>query len=240
MLPSFRTGAGARIVPALRLQVLCLPLLASCGAGPAEPVPLAPGVAFELDGQPITVAELDETAGMWGRLDPAASLPHLRQLALTNTLFPLSGARLADPAERELARAAALAARSEIEAAGAEQQAVDAALARHGLEASMVEGTWQKLTPRLWNWALDAGPEELSPLMEQPGSWCFARLHARSGGAAAREIRFRATVYHRGWLDPDRGTATIDERLARATLRPADPSWRDLVPLLWQKKLNTQ
>lgn len=240
MLPKSLTVACARIARALRVPASCAALLAGCGGGPAEPAPLAPGVAFELDGQPITAAELDETAGMWGRLDPAASLPHLRQLALTNTLFPLVGARLADPAERELARAAAHAARADIEAAGADQRAVDAALARHGLEASMVEGTWQKLTPGLWSWALDAGPEELSPLMEQPGSWCFARLHARSGGAAAREIRFRATVYHRGWLDPDRGTATIDERLARATLRPADPSWRDLVPLLWQKKLNTQ
>lgn len=213
---------------------------AGCGPGAPAPAPLPPGAAFELDGLVLTEAEIDETAGLWGRLDPAASLPHLRQLALTNTLFPLCGARLADPAARAEAQAAAQAARADIEAAGADRRAVDDALSRHGLEATMVEGTWQKLTPRLWNWALDAGPEELSPLVEQPGSWCFARLHARSDGAAARDVRFRCTVYHRPWLDPVRGTATVDERLARATLRCAGPSWRDAVPLVWQKKLNTQ
>lgn len=221
------------------LSALLLAALAGCG-GAQTPAPLPPDAAFELDGLLLTAAEVDETAALWGRLDPAASLPHLRQIALTNTLFPLCGARLADPAARTAAEAAAQAGRAALEAAGSDQAAIDAALARHGLEATMVEGSWQKLTPRLWGWALDARQEELSPVIEQPGSWCFARLHARSGGAAAREVRFRATVYHRAWLDPSRGTAAIDERLARATLRCADASWRDTVPLVWQKKLNTQ
>ena len=98
---------------------------AGCGPGAPAPAPLPPGAAFELDGLVLTEAEIDETAGLWGRLDPAASLPHLRQLALTNTLFPLCGARLADPAARAEAQAAAQAARADIEAAGADRRAVD-------------------------------------------------------------------------------------------------------------------
>ena len=200
----------------------------SCGTRDVPPQALPAGSVLAVDEVGLTAEEIDAAADIWAQLDPAASATHLRQLALTNTLFPLCGGRLAAPEAR-------LAARQVIDAAHA---ALLAGQVPRDIEINEVEGTWQALTPIVWRWALEAQPGQVSPVLEQPGTWAFARLHSVTPAVSARDVRMKLTVYHRAWLDPTRGLTTIDERLSRATLRSADAAWLDLVPLVWQKKLN--
>jgi hypothetical protein len=188
-----------------------------------------------LDDEALDAATIDAAAGVWARLDPVASLPHLRQLALTNTLFPLLGARLVDRAGRAEALAAVQEARAAL-LAGEEAPRLEALR----VEERELAGDWQKLTPTLWNWALDAEVGALSPVLEQPGVWCFARLVSRGDAANPRDFACALRVYHRGWLPPDSAQRGIEERFARSTLRFVDEAWRDVVPLHWQKKLNAR
>lgn len=202
----------------------------ACGAQEAPSSAVPAGAVLAVDTVGITAEEIDAAADIWARLDPAASATHLRQLALTNTLFPLCGGRLAAPEAR-------LEARKVIDAA---HVALLAGNEPRDVEITEVEGTWQTLTPSVWYWALEAQPGALSPVLEQPGTWVVARLHSVTPAVSARDVRMKVTVYHRAWLDPARGLTTIDERLSHATLRSADAAWLDLVPLIWQTKLNVQ
>ncbi|MEY2747572.1 MAG: hypothetical protein RL112_2614 [Planctomycetota bacterium] len=235
---------AAEAVPPRRRASLAAPLasiaaalLLACAPDRTddEAPPAPPGAVLMLDDEPLDEATIDAVAGVWARLDPVASLPHLRQLALTNTMFPLAGARLVDRAGRADALVAIERARAAVLAGAPAGE-----LALLSVEERELAGDWQKLTPILWNWALDAEVGDLSPVMEQPGVWCFARLVSRGDAANPRDFACSLRVYHRGWLPSDSAQRGIEERFARSTLRFVDPSWRDVVPLHWQKKLNAR
>ncbi len=225
-----------RVLASLLLAALhsvfggCAPKVETDSAPPAPP-----GTVLMLDDEYLDAATIDAAAGAWARLDPVASLPHLRQLALTNALFPLLGARLVDRAGRAQALAATERARAAV-LSGAQSGELEGLL----IEERELAGGWQVLTPVLWNWALDAQVGDLSPVLEQPGVWCFARLVSRGDATNPRDFVCALRVYHRGWLPPDSAQRGIEERFARSTLRFIDPSWRDVVPLHWQKKLNAR
>lgn len=229
---STRTLPQATLLTTAFVAVLgaCAPSQEAAGS-PSAP----PGAVLLLDDEPLDAATIDAAAGVWARLDPAASLPHLRQLALTNTLLPLAGARLVDRAGRAEALSAVQRARAALEA-GAPASALEALL----VEERELAGDWQELTPILWNWALDAQVGDLSPILEQPGVWCFARLVSRGDAANPRDYSCALRVYHRGWLPADSAQRAIEDRFARSTLRFVDPGWRDVVPIHWQKKLNAR
>jgi uncharacterized protein YbdZ (MbtH family) len=185
-----------------------------------------------LNGTPITAAEVDAASSRIARAEPHLAVPHLRRLALTNLTLPLHAAR----------QKAGAAAR---DAALTQAQTWLASLRRGETPPAPVvdpgevrlEGGFAQLGLEVWDFALDAEPGVWSEPIEVPGAWRLARVVARGQGLRPIDVPLQVDVRTFLWDPAPDFRQAVEALLDRSTLEYVDPSWRDLVPTLWQRRL---
>jgi hypothetical protein len=160
------------------------------------------------------------------RVEPQWSLPLLRRIALTQVVFERTAARnLAGP-QREQALRAAESWRG-FAAAGAVPD--DPALER-------LEGGVLQFGLELWDWAIDSTDGEWSPPIESDAAWHVARVARRVPAERPGEVAIELDVARFPYLTD--GPRAIETALDAARLDYVDPAWRELVPTLWQRRLD--
>ena len=89
----------------------------------------------------------------------------------------------------------------------------------------------------VWDFALDAEPGVWSEPIEVPGAWRIARVVARGQGLRPIDVSLQVDVRTFLWDPAPDFRPAVEALLDRSTLEYVDPSWRDLVPTLWQRRL---
>jgi hypothetical protein len=184
-----------------------------------------------LNGDPITLDEVDAAASIIARAENHHALPHLRRLALTNLVFPRLAARQLAGAQR---RDAALA---EARAWRAAQVAGAAPGPLAEPQAELVQDGFDRAGLELWDWALDAEPGTWSEPIETCGVWRVARVLERGVGLRPLDVPLKVDVRTFPWDPAPSFRRDVEAHLDRARLEYVDEAWRDLVPTIWQRRL---
>lgn len=208
---SFRSRSGA----------LGLVALAAACSEHAPPTPAWPaGTVLAVNGQPISLEEVDEVAGWYAMLEPQFTLPQLRRLALANQVLPLAAARTREPERRVVARR--------------EAEETRALLASGGELANRTpstrEGGWPGIGLAVWRTAMDMSNGTWSPVVESPGAFHVFSITDRPPARTPDSAKFTITVYDFGYLDPNQGAAALEQAVAHSRLTFVDETWRDFVP----------
>jgi len=185
------------------------------------------GTVLALDERPIGAAEVDEAAGCLALLEPNDSLDQLRRLALTNVVLPRCAAQAIDPEARKQARALA----------EKVQQALAAHSEVHDAQSSERKGRMLDLGLELWNGALALEPGQWTNVVETAGCFHLARLKEKGTANLPGLVELTLEVYDFPYLPLAEARDRIEARLDHAHLRYVDESWRKLVPIAWQHRL---
>jgi len=185
------------------------------------------GTVLALDERAIGAAEVDEAAGCLAFLEPNDSFDQLRRLALTNVVLPRCAAQAVDPEARKQARSLA----------EAVQQAVAARSEVKDARSSERKGRMLDLGLELWNAAMALEPGQWTGVVETAGCFHLARLKEKGTATLPGLVELTLEVYDFPYLPLAEARDRIDARLDRAQLHYVDESWRKLVPIAWQHRL---
>lgn len=198
-----------------------LPIFAACAREPFEPPAVPPGCALLVEDVPILVADVDRWLDAIRLVEPTATLPHARRLALVNIELPRVVGSLLDPDRRERTRDAASALRERLVAPGA-APATDPALER-------VEGGWRELGLDVWALALDSPPGVWSEVVETAGAFVvFRTLEAPTARSATTALPLERAVLP--YLDGRNAKELIESAFDQTTMTVVDPAWAEIVP----------
>ncbi|MEZ5979567.1 MAG: hypothetical protein R3F34_15320 [Planctomycetota bacterium] len=207
-----------RRVLALALAVP-LALVPGCSTGDPAPAPtrapLPDGVALEVSGRPVTVAEVDRLAETLLLLHPVDTLPARRRRALADHVLPLAAAPLRFGAARDDALRRAEACLTEVREGGTPEGAIDWSGAVGDLELEVLD--------RVLGSSVGA---VLGPIETSIGIAAVVRVDAPPPDGSDPRAVFRLT----GWRFPYAPQGTDLWDFAGLEVRFADADWRDLVP----------
>jgi hypothetical protein len=199
----------------------CAPEGEALDGAPASP-PAAAAAVLEVDGLPLTLAELEPLERDILALYPEYSRKHARRLALTNEFLPRLAAHAANPELWRRARAAC------------------EGLATAGLgtaEALHVEGDFRALGLGLWSAARRLPPEQWSAPVELTGRWARIRVTRREVAADPLGERLALALIEFPYVDPENAAAALEAAIDRAHLRVLDPTLEDVLPEAWKHRM---
>lgn len=209
------------------LATACLAGLGGSACAPKESAPPPPEATFPA-GTVLLVDELpllaDEVAMLERNLHALYSeysSMHLRRLALTNELLPRLAAHSAH--REDWARA-----RDDCARLG---PVPDALIPRED------EGNWQVLGLGLWSAARGLVLREWSAPLELTGRWVRLRLDRRQEHLDARAEVLHVSVLEFPYLDPAQLEEKLDSALDHALLTIIDPTWEEVVPETWKRRM---
>lgn len=214
-------------------STICAALVGVASGCAPEPAPAPawpPGTAMVLSGTPITVEEIDAAADVFARIEPLASLEHVRRLALNNVVFPRVGGAAIDAQARERARERATQCRAAL-VAGTEP-ALEAADTR-----SVRKGGFLDVGLEAWGLGVDAENGAWFGPFETIGAFEVARVLSRSNPSHSNRVELEIDLVTFPYLDPFDRHARIEAELDRSKLQIVDPAWRVIVPTAWQHRL---
>lgn len=225
-------------MPLVLQSMLCAALVgaavlgtsASCGPTPA-PAPAWPaGTAMVLSGTPISVDEIDTAADVFARIEPLASLEHVRRLALNNVVFPRAGGAAIDSVARERARERARTCHAALVAGG--EPALEA-----GESRNVSKGGFLDVGLEAWGLGVDAPSGVWFGPYETIGAFELGRVLSRANESHSNRVELEIELVTFPYLDPYDRHARIEAQLDRSKLEIVDPAWRDIVPIAWQHRL---
>jgi len=178
---------------------------------------------FVMDGQPLTMGEIDAYAAPLEEIGPSFTLPHRRRVALTEVLIPRARARALYPAEREEA----------LERLEARRQALPS-----GGEDSpeFVVGTWSTIGTPTWLALRNCAVGEWSDVFEAAGTVARAKLLSRDESEVATLEVFECLLIWEHYAED----FSLDPAVFGGELQVvADDAetWRTVLPTRWLYEL---
>lgn len=194
-----------------------------------------PGTVMLAGDVPILASEVDEITPLIALIEPVSSDAQLRRLALTNVVLPRALARAIAPAEREAARAQAVATLARLR--GGEVLGPAPAGSSGG---ELREGQWAELGLQVWYaaWSLPDG--EWSEPIEDAGRFVLVKRLKRTDAPVPGATRFQVEIAAFPWLDAHSGGAQVDAAYDTVHLEIVDPAWRIYVPELTQYRMGAR
>jgi hypothetical protein len=213
--------------------LLAVVSLAACGdANGAQARAWPAGTVLAVDDVPIRAEEVDAASVYVERIEPAASAPQLRRLALTNVVLPRVLSRLMAPKEHDEARKQAEEAFARLESG----QFVGPAKPE-GAYGELATGGWTELGIVAWGVAMDLEDGQWSGLIEDVGRYFVLRRIRRIEGLQPLAIKVEVDVLAFPWLVDDDLRARVERAHDEHQLTIVDPAWSAIVPELIQYRM---
>jgi hypothetical protein len=219
----------------LALVVALVPVLAtalgSCDPPAPPPRSWPAGTVVVLNGTPITADEVDAIGSIIARTEPDYVLVQLRRIALTNVLFQrLAAIQIAGPRYEEARKTA-------VELARALQAGKAPDPARTDILHADLDGNFKSIGLGVWNWGMDAPNGTWSDPIEAEGAFAVVRVESRSPSPVARSATMKISAWYVPYVQAGGSTNPVEDKLDRSKLEIVDPTWIDVVPESWKRRL---
>lgn len=231
--PRLERCGAARLAAAL----FAAAVLSTCDRAPEPEAAVRSwpeGVVLAIDDEPIYAEDVDRASTAVQLIEPAASSPQLRRLALSHIVLPRALARVMAPKEREQARNRALGKLAEIRAGLTGPPKPD------GVLGDKVEGLWTDLGLGNWHAALELPDDQWSEPIEDAGAFVLMRRLWRRDGPVPMATVVSVDAFRFDWIEPHTRRAAIDAALDQHKLQIVDPAWREIVPELYQYRMGAR
>ena len=193
------------------------------------------GTVLAVEDRPILAEEVDQASVFVERVEPQASPPQLRRLALTNVVLPRTVARLLAPEAYERARGEAQAQLARIQTG-----TLAGPPGPEGRYGTLETGGWPELGLVAWGTAMDLPDEQWSGVVEEVGHFIVLRRVGREEGPLPMATRVTVEAFVFPWLPSAELLAEVDAAYDRFQLTIVDPAWRAIVPELVQARMRAR
>ena len=212
-------------------------LALGCDEQPVEELEHArtPDAVMLVGDVPIFAAEVDEVTPLIALIEQNASDAQLRRLALTNVVLPRALARGIAPADREAARAQALATLARLRGGEVIGPAPEGTSG-----GERIEGQWSELGLQVWYAAWNLPEGEWSEPIEDAGRFVLVKRIGRVDAPVPGATKFQVEVASFPWLDARTAGAQVEAAYDKVRLEILDPDWRTYVPELTQYRMGAR
>jgi hypothetical protein len=194
------------------------------------------GTVLVVGGEPITADEVDVPSVYMQHIQPSATGPQLRRLALHNVTLPRAIARVLHREEHAAAKRDADHAYARLVG-----KVTDVGPGLDPAEgATTASGTWNTLGFVTWGTALDLPEGQWSEPIEDVGYWVVMRRLGKRDGPVTLATEVTIEAFRFPWMPEETRGALIEAAYDRLRLEFVDPAWREFVPESTQYRMGAR